>query len=685
MPTENPILNWNRAIPFHEIEPAHVIPAMREALRKAEEQQQVLLAPGSAEPGDILGALDELTETVAAPYRIIRHLTGVANSPEMRAAFAEVQPEVVAFEARLLTNERLYGRLKRFAASEEGRSLTGTASRHLTKTLERFRRAGADLSGEAKARASELQVRLAALSTRFSENVLDATNAYELRVDDPARLAGLPQSSLDQARAAAKKKGFGGYLFTLHAPSFTPFMKHVHDRELRRELHEAYFAVGGSEPHDNRPILNEILELRQERAQLLGYADHADYMTETRMVSSGNEAAAFMRKLTERTAPYFEAEVKELEAFAASELGITELQAWDISYALERLKKARHDLNEEELRPYFPLDTVMGGLFTLAERLFGVRVERAAEIPTWHAEVEAYRATHEDGTHLGLFYTDWFPRAEKRGGAWMSGLVTGGPTDEPEPGGFEPHVGVIAANFTPPEGSAPALLTHSEVQTLFHEFGHLLHHLTSRVKIRARSSMSVAWDFVELPSQLLENWTWEREGLNLIARHVDTHEPLPEELYERLLSSRTFAGAYSQMRQLSFGVVDLALHREYRPSPESDPVAFANRVMAPFAAGAESGLGSRMTRFTHIFAGGYACGYYSYKWSEVLDADAFSRFKEEGIFNEHTGRELVSKILAKGDSEDPSVLFRDFLGRDPDLSALIRRNLGEPPKAPQAG
>ena len=675
----NPLLSTDFVIPFDRIEAQHVVPGLRAALATADQRLEAMAetAAGSAPVTfeNSLGALDELAEGLYRPFGLVGHLNGVVNSPELRAAFNEVQPEVVAFFARLWTDQRVWSVLKRFAESAEGRALTGVAQRHLRKTMDQFRRAGADLGEAGRKRVEELKVELARLSTRFSENVLDDTNAFELLIEDEEQLAGLPASARRRARAAAEAKQQAGYRFTLQAPSYMPFMKYSEQQGLRRLMYEAYFSVGGEGAHDNRPLVRQILAKRREVASVLGYADFADLQTEARMIGSGANAAAFTTELTAKTAAHFEREVQELAQFAAQELGIHELQRWELAFVSEKLRMARFDIDEEELRPYFPLPGVLKGLFDLTEHLFGVSVTRVEGVPAWHEDVEVYHLTHEDGTFLGSFYADWFPRESKRGGAWMNGLVTGGPSAK----GFEPHVGIVAANFSTPEGSGPALLTHDEVETVFHEFGHLLHHLVSRVPIKTRSSMNVPWDFVELPSQIMENWTWEKQALDLFARHVDTGATIPTELFARLESTRTFGGAIAQMRQLAFGTVDLALHRDYDPGSDLDPLEFASRIIAPYEVRPEFASGNRLTRFTHVFAGGYAAGYYSYKWSEVLDADAFSRFQAEGIFNPDTGRDFAEKVLAQGDGDESAQLFRDFMGRDPQLDALIRRNLGAEP------
>ncbi len=674
--SENPLLSPEFEIPFDKIRPEHVAPAIREALAEAQKRLPELKARCAGEPLTYeitLQALDDLVEGVVHPYRLARHLLGVMNGPELRQAFNEVLPEVTAFLARLATDHDLWQIVARYAETPEGAALEGVRQRHLRKTEQAFRRAGASLPEAERKRVEALNVELAQLSTKFSENVLDATNDYELVITSEEALAGLPESALRRARASAASRGLEGYRFTLQAPSYLPFVKYVEDRELRRELHEAFLGVGAAEPYDNRGIMREILARRRELAQLLGYADFADLQADDRMIGTGAHAAAFEQDLEARTRPYFDAEVAELERHARTELNLERLEAWDVPFVSEKLRKERFSLDEEELRPYFPLPQVLSGLFDLTERLFGVKVTPADGVPTWHHDVDVYHFRHEDGTFLGALYADWFPRESKRNGAWMNGLRTGGPG----PAGFEPHVGIIACNFTPPEDGRPALLTHSEVETVFHEFGHLLHHVMCRVEVRARSSMNVAWDFVELPSQIMENWTWEREALDLFARHYETGDALPAELFEALAGSRNFLEATAQMRQLMLGTVDLAIHRDFDPQGGDDLLEFGRRTMAGLEVRPDFAKGERLARFTHIFSGGYAAGYYSYKWSEVLDADAFSRFAKEGIFNPETGRAFAAAVLSRGDADDPAQLFRDFMGREPDMDALIRRSLGD--------
>ena len=675
---ENPFLSRAVPPPFEAMAAEDVVPAVREAVATAEDALERLVRSGAPRTFEnTLLELDALVERASRVFGFARHLTQVQSSPALRSAYNEALPQYAGFMASIPTHAGLWGALKAYAATDEAAGLTGVRRRHLEKTLQEFRQAGADLPEKEREQARALRVELSRLSTRFSENVLDATNAFAMVLTDEAELAGLPPGVRRRARLDAEANGVEGYRFTLQAPSYRSFMKFSTVRERRRQLYRAFMNRAANGVHDNRPVLAAILDRRRRLAQLLGYRDFADLQLEDRMLKSGREAQAFERELARKTLPHFRDEAELLETYARERLGIARLQPWDLEFVAESLRRARFDFDEEELRPYFALDGVLEGLFSVAERLFGVRVRAVDGVPTWHPEVRVYELHDLNGTHVGTFYADWHPRASKRDGAWMNPMITGGPDGN----SFAPHVGAISANITPPTDGQPALLTHDEVTTLFHEFGHLLHHVLGRVEVPGRGSLgSVAWDFVELPSQLLENWAWEREGLDLFARHVESGERIPDDLFARLSSSRTFLAAAAQMRQLSLGTVDLALHIDYDPSLGGDPVAFGQHVMEPFVLRPEFVHNQFLTSFSHIFASGYAAGYYSYKWSEVLDADAFGRFRREGIFNPATGRAFVDAVLSKADSEDPRILFERFMGRGPDLDALIRRNLGVDPE-----
>ena len=698
---ENPLLLEAARIPFHEIRAEHVEPGIGAAL--AEAQAEVDAVASSEVPPtweNTVQRLDRALERLSERISPASHLMSVSETPELRAAYNAVLPEISAFWSSLPLDPKLWARVAAFEATDEARSLTGLRRRHLDKTVAEFRRAGADLPDEAKARLRALKVEVAQLEQRFGEHVLDATAEYELLVEDESRLDGVPEAARRRFRTRAEEAGKKGWLLTLDYPSVEAVLKHAHDRALRKEIQNAYANRCRDGEHDNRGLIARILRIRDEIAEILGYGSFPDYVLEERMARTGEQAMAFERDLVERTRAYYQRDVEELRSFG-QELGLDALEPWDVAYVMEQLRKARYDIDDEDLRPYFPLPRVLDGLFEIVRRTFGFRIEEREIEEVWHPDVRYFELVDEsDETTVGGFYTDWFPRKEKRQGAWMNNFVTGGPTDD----GFRPHVGVICGNFTPPDGDQPALLTHREVQTTFHEFGHLLHHCTSRVEIPARAGIHVAWDFVELPSQIMENWTWEREALDLFARHHEDGSPLPDELYERMIAARRFMGGWGQMRQLSLGTVDLVLHAELAPklraeaaaggasdwggrepgevdehdAAQGDEVmAFARARFRDFVPTDRFAELHALTSFSHLFSGGYAAGYYSYLWSEVLDADAFTRFKAEGIFNPETGRSYVQSILSRGDSDDPEILFRSFMGRDPDPEALLERNLGQ--------
>jgi oligopeptidase A len=507
--------------------------------------------------------------------------------------------------------------------------------------------------------------------------VLDATNAFELVVDDGARLAGLPEQAVQAARESAAQKGIAGYRFTLQAPSYTPVLTYLDDAAVRERLYRAFTTRAAAGELDNRPLVARILDLRREKAELLGFASFADLVLEDRMAKTGAEARRFVAVLHEQTAPFFARENAELNAFRR-ELegeGAPEIMPWDVAYYAEKLRRARFDFDEEALRPYFPLDRVLDGLFEIARRLYGVRVEPWDGAPVWHPSVRSFVVREADGEVGAAFYVDVAPRESKRDGAWMMGLHTAVP-GAAKHGGLSRHLEVLAGNVTPPLQGQPACLSHREVETMFHEFGHLMHHASSRVPVRSLAGTSVAWDFVELPSQIMENWCWEREALDLFARHHETGRAIPEELLSRMRAARAFRAANAMMRQLGFAEVDLALHMDYRPAVDGPVVPYGRAIMQRFSAVHLPADHAMITSFSHLFASpvGYAAGYYSYKWAEVLEADAFSRFLREGLFDPGVGRAFRAGILARGDSEDPAALFRGFMGRDPTLDALLARD-----------
>ena len=665
----NPLLSISFAIPFDQIEAPHVVAGIRELIAQAQAAiQAVIDAPAPRTYANTLLALDRCTEPLDVALNVVRHLETVATTQELREAFNAIQPEASAFYSSIALNPGLWAALKAFAATEEAAQLSGLHRRNFTKTMDAFRRAGAELDEAGKKRSEAIDVELANVSTKYSENVLDATNAYELYLTDEAQLAGLPPSARAAARQSAESKGQPGWRFTLQQPSYLAVMTYLDDPATRETLYRAFSTRASTGDHDNRGLTTRLIELRREKAALLGFATFADLVLVERMAKTGAAARAFRDDLYEKTKPFFAVENDQLIAFAGQPLA-----PWDIAYWAEKQRLALFDFDEEELRPYFALPKVMEGLFEITRRLFGILVVEKPGAPVWHADVRFYEIRDEaSGAHIGSFYSDFYPRENKRGGAWMDSFLTGLPNGE----SWDPHLGLVCGNLTPPIGDLPALLTHRDVETIFHEFGHLLHHCLSRVPLRGMAGTNVAWDFVELPSQILENWCWESEALALFAEHYETSAAIPAELFNKMKRARNFRAANAQMRQLSFGMVDLALHTTYSPATDGDVIAYSRALLLPFAPAGLPPEHAMIASFTHLFANpvGYAAGYYSYKWAEVLDADAFSRFRNEGVFNLQAGRDFRNHILSQGDSEDPAQLYRNFMGRDPDPNALLERS-----------
>jgi oligopeptidase A len=671
----NPLLIPRFRIPFDQVHAEQVEPAAAELLREARVRlESIAAAPGERTFDNTMRALDEMTEPLDYAMGVVRHLESVATYPALRAAFNAVQPEVSAFYSGIPLHEGLWNSLKKFAATPEGTQLAGSRRRFLVKTMDAFRRHGAELAPAGKKRLEAIDVELTQITTKFSENVLDSTNEYELVITDEAKLAGLPPSARESARESAKRKDREGWRFTLQAPDYIAVMTYLDDASIRRGIYQAFSIRATEGAHDNRPLVTRILELRREKANLLGFGNFADLVLEDRMARTGSRALSFLEELKGKTERRFREENLELFEFRRAVEGADapELSPWDVGYYAEKQRAALYSFDEEALRPYFPLESVVDGLWNLVNRLYGIRVTEELNVPAWDPQVKFYNIHDENGAFLGGFYADWYPRENKRGGAWMDALITGGPAGND----FKPHLGLICGNLTPPVGGKPALLTHREVETIFHEFGHLLHHLLSRVEIRSLAGTNVAWDFVELPSQIMENWCWERQALDLFARHWQTGEAVPDELFQKMKRARTFRAANGQMRQVGFAFIDLMLHIQYSPERNGDPVDYARSLLQEFSPAPLPPNHAMIAAFTHLFSSpvGYGAGYYSYKWAEVLDADAFTRFRDNGIFSREIGTDFRTHILSKGDSEDPAELYKNFMGREPDPSALLVRS-----------
>ena len=673
MSANNPLLQDFDLPPYSEIRPEHVEPAIDSILGDNRVAIEELLSR-PAERLDwqtLVVGLDEMNARLGRAWSPVSHLNAVCNSPELRSAYEACLPKLSAYYTELGQNRALFEAYKALAEGPAAAGFEVAQKTILEHSLRDFRLSGIDLPPVEQQRFGAIQMKLAELGSRFSNQLLDATQAWTKHLTDEAALAGLPDSAKGQMKQAAEAKGLDGWLITLEFPSYYAVMTYADDRALRQEVYTAYSTRASDQgpnagQFDNGPVMEEILDLRQELAKLLGYASYAELSLATKMAESPEQVLGFLRDLAVRSKPFAEKDLGELRAFAA-EQGLDDLKSWDTGYYAEKLRQSRYSLNQEELRAYFPIDKVLAGLFAVVQRLYGIEIVELEDFDAWHPEVRLFEI-REHGEHVGRFFFDLYARANKRGGAWMDGARD--KRRDAEDRLISP-VANLVCNFTPPVGERPALLTHDEVTTLFHEFGHGLHHLLTRVEHAGASGINgVAWDAVELPSQFMENWCWEPEGLALISGHYQTGEPLPQEKLERMLAAKNFQSGMMMVRQLEFSLFDFELHATHGDGRSVLEVLEAIRdevsVLRP----------PRENRFpnsfAHIFSGGYAAGYYSYKWAEVLSSDAFSRFEEEGVFNAETGRAFREAILARGGSQEPMVLFVDFRGREPSIDALLR-------------
>lgn len=682
-PLPNPLLTVTTNIPFDAVLPEHIAPAV--ASLRASAQGALDAIPRAHAEGRLtyettLGALDAATAGLDFALGVAAHLESTASTPALRDAYAAVQEDVSVFYSGIALSAPLYEALVAYAATSEGQALTGGRRRLLDKTLLDFVKNGVNLGAEQKKRLAEVDVELAQTTLLYSQNTVDATNAFSHVVEAREGLSGVPDSVVAAAAEAAKQRGLAGYLLTLHAPLYVPIMTYADDRALRERLYRANVTRATSAPVDNLALALAILRLREEKATLLGFPNFAELVLSDRMAKTGEKAQAFVDDLRARITPAFERENGELDAFVREAAGESALPLapWDVAYYAEKLRRKRYEFDDEALRPYFPLDRVSEGLFRIAEELYGVRVVPwTADEPDgaprpWNSDVLSYVVRDHDGTRLGAFYMDLFPRADKRDGAWMGGMLDRLPGTAHE----RENVAVIVGNMTAPApGARTALLTHREVETLFHEFGHLLHHVLSAVRERALAGTRVLADFVELPSMLTENFSWEKEGLDLFARHVESGAKLPDAMLERMRAARTFRAANMLLRQLGFSTVDLLLHRTPAATSASELLQVARAAFQPFSPATLPDDYAMIASFAHLFGSpyGYAAGYYSYQWAEVLDADAFTPFKDAGVLSREVGAAFREKVLARGDEAPPEELYRDFLGRDPAVDALVAR------------
>ena len=673
----NPLLSDAWPPLLDQIAPAHIAPALTELLRQADEALERAVHPDTPLDFETLSrVLDVALERLNRAWDSVGHLNAVAQTPEIRAAYNEQLPAVSSFYTRLSADERLFQRY--LALREQATDLSAARRKGLDNAIRDFELSGARLQGAAKERHAQIRARRAELSQQFSDHVLDATDGFHLDVPVD-RLAGLPADTLAAAEAAAQAAGVEGARLTLHAPCYLPCMQHLRDRELRQTLYRAYVTRAsefGPAERDNSALMAEDVALRQEEAQLLGYPNFAAVSLAPKMAHSAEQVVAFLRDLAQRARPAAERDLGQLRDFAAQELGLSDLQAWDIPYASERLREARYAYSDEEVRQYFTLPRVLKGLFSIIETVFDVQIE-LDQAPVWHESARYYRVSRRSPSTggdsapapLAFFYLDLQARPGKRPGAWMSDARAR--WRRPDTQTLQTPVARLTCNFAAPQGGRPALLSHDDVITLFHEFGHGLHHMLTQVEELSVSGISgVEWDAVELPSQFMENFCWEWEVLQRLTAHVDTHAPLPRELFDKMNAARHFQSGLGLLRQIEFGLFDMRLHAE--PGQERRIQDLMNEVRREVAVIVPPAFNRFQNSFSHIFAGGYAAGYYSYLWAEVLSADAWSAFEDAGVFDTPTGRRLRECIFEVGGSRPAMDSFKAFRGREPRIDAFLR-------------
>ncbi|MFQ1595750.1 oligopeptidase A [Aeromonas veronii] len=674
----NPLLTMDSLPPFSQIKPEQVQPAVIQAIADCKQKISDVLAQRDPHTWDsLIAPLEEVNDRLSRIWSPVSHLNSVLNSEALREAHDACLPLLSEFQTYVGQHEGLYQAYLALSQSDDFPLLSGAQRKEIENTLRDFRLSGIGLPAEAQQRYGEIQARLSELASRFSNNVLDATQGWHKLVTDEAELAGLPDSVRAAARQMAELKGKEGWLFTLDIPSYLPVMMYADNRELRAEMYEAFTTRASDQgPNagkwDNSAIMSELLTLRRELAQLLGFANYAELSLATKMADKTEQVVSFLTDLAAKSLPQGKAELEEIRAFAAEQHGQSELAAWDLAYYAEKLKQHKFSISDEQLRPYFPASKVVKGLFEVVKRVFGMKVRERLGIDTWHPDVRFYDIFDADDELRGSFYLDLYAREHKQGGAWMDVCLG---RRYRQDGSLQKPVAYLTCNFNGPVDGKPALFTHNEVVTLFHEFGHGIHHMLTRIDVAGVAGINgVAWDAVELPSQFLENWCWESEALAFISGHYETGEPLPADLLEKMLTARNFQAAMQMLRQLEFALFDFRLHQEFDPANPAQLPALLDEVRSQVAVMTPPAFNRFQHSFSHIFAGGYAAGYYSYKWAEVLSADAFSRFEEEGIFNPATGQSFLKNILEKGGSKEPMELFRAFRGREPKVDALLRHS-----------
>ena len=673
----NPLLETFTLPPFSRIQPEHVVPAIETLLAQNLSEIDRLLE--NAKPytwESLVQPIELLDDQLGKAWSPVSHLNSVVNEEKLRDAYSACLPKLSDYGTEIGQNRALFEAYQAVADRPDFEQLTAAQQKVVNNALRDFRLSGVDLPEDKKQRYKTISQKLSELTNRFEENVLDATHAWSKPIEHADALQGLPQSALALARQTAEQREQSGWLLTLEFPCYMAVMNYADDRTLRQEIYTAFCTRASDQgPNagqwDNGTIMEEVLALRHEKAQLLGFANYAEYSLATKMADSTADVIRFLEQLAEKSLPMAKQDLKELQQFAREYDGTRQLEAWDISYYSEKLRQHRFAFSQEDVKPYFPANRVIEGMFSVVEKLYGIRICEKTGVDTWHPDVQFFEIIDADQQLRGQFFVDLYARPHKRGGAWMDECVT----RMRRPQSLQTPVAYLTCNFTPPIGEDPALLTHSEVETLFHEFGHGLHHLLTLVDCLSVSGIhGVAWDAVELPSQFMENWCWETDALALISGHYQTGEPLPQTLFEKMLAAKNFQSGLQMVRQIEFSLFDFRIHMEYDPVHSDRIYPILEQVKQQVAVVQTPAFNRFPNSFTHIFAGGYAAGYYSYKWAEVLSSDAFSMFEENGIFDPETGRAFLTNILEKGGSEDAMDLFVAFRGRKPTIDALLRHS-----------
>ena len=672
----NPLLTFTDLPPFSAIKPEHVKPAVEKAIEDCRTQIEAVLKENTQPTWDnVIAPIEEVDDRLSRIWSPVSHMNSVMNSEELREAYESCLPLLSEYGTWVGQHKGLFQAYKAIKASAEFAGYTQAQKKTITNALRDFELSGIGLPVAEQKRYGEISKRLSELGSKFSNNVLDATMGWSKQVTDEKELSGMPESALAAAKAAAEAKGIDGYLLTLDIPSYLPVMTYCDNQALRKELYEAYVTRASDRgPNagkwDNTEVMAEELKLRHEIARMLGFNSYSEKSLATKMAESPEQVLKFLNDLAVKVKPQGEREVEELRQFAEQEFGVTELQLWDIAYYSEKQKQHLFQISDEELRPYFPEDKVVNGLFEVLNRVFGMKVVERTGVETWHESVRFFDIFDSNEQLRGSFYLDLYAREHKRGGAWMDECRVRRITKDGE---LQTPVAYLTCNFNRPVGDKPALFTHDEVVTLFHETGHGIHHMLTQVGVGSVSGINgVPWDAVELPSQFLENWCWEEEALAFISGHYETGEPLPKEMLDKMLAAKNFQSAMFILRQLEFGLFDFTLHTNYDPEVGPRVLETLAEVKQKVAVLPSLEWNRFSHGFSHIFAGGYSAGYYSYLWAEVLSADAYSRFEEDGIFNAETGQSFLNNILEMGGSEEPMELFKRFRGREPKIDALLR-------------